>query len=95
MEVVIFIVLSVVSLAIYFIPTMVAGGKENGGAVFIVNLFFGWSLIGWVIALVMALSSKKLGWEYKCQKCGLKGELPSQVIIFVCPNCKYENIIDK
>ena len=29
----------------------------NEGAIFVLNLFLGWSLIGWVVALVWALSS--------------------------------------
>lgn len=43
----------------YFLPTIIAvlGKKSNAGGVFAVNLFLGWTLIGWVIALVWALSS--------------------------------------
>ena len=42
-------------LAIYFIPTIVAWGKPQVRSVFLLNLFLGWSLIGWIIALLWAL----------------------------------------
>ena len=44
---------------IYFIPTIVAGGKKNAAQVFVLNLFLGWTLIGWVIALVLAVKHEE------------------------------------
>lgn len=41
-------------LIIYFIPTFVADRKK--GAIFTLNLFLGWTLLGWVGALVWALA---------------------------------------
>ena len=40
----------------YFIPTGVAGmrGHPNSVAIFVLNLFLGWTGIGWVVALVWA-----------------------------------------
>lgn len=40
----------------YMLPWAIAAtrGKSNHAAVAIVNFFLGWSLIGWVVALVMA-----------------------------------------
>lgn len=45
-------------LAIYFIPTMVAMSREhhNRFAILVLNVFLGWTFIGWVIALVWALT---------------------------------------
>lgn len=45
-----------IGLAIYFVPTIVAfkKGQPNKVSIFLLNLFLGWSLIGWVIALVWA-----------------------------------------
>lgn len=40
---------------IYFIPSWIAWNKPNSDAVMAVNLFFGWTFLGWFIALVMAL----------------------------------------
>jgi hypothetical protein len=43
----------------YFFPSIVAGrrGHHNTTSVFVVNLFLGWTLIGWVVALAMAASA--------------------------------------
>jgi len=46
----------VLVILVYFIPTMVASGKKNATAIFVLNLLLGWSLIGWVVALVWALT---------------------------------------
>jgi T4 superinfection immunity protein len=51
----------VFSVGSYFIPLFVAciRGKADGmGAVLCVNLFLGWTLIGWVIAFIMAFTGK-------------------------------------
>ena len=53
------IVLGAVTLAIYFVPTFVAWRRKNHtAAIFALNLLFGWTLLGWVAALVMALYAK-------------------------------------
>lgn len=41
---------------VYFFPTLCAyrGKKRNARAIFVLNLFLGWTLIGWVIALTWA-----------------------------------------
>jgi Superinfection immunity protein/Short C-terminal domain len=51
----------VVLLVPYFLPSIVAfsRGKDNAAAVFILNFFLGWTLIGWVVCLVWALSANK------------------------------------
>ena len=50
------IILIIVSLAVYFAPTIVALRRYNHTpAIFALNLFLGWTLIGWVAALVLAL----------------------------------------
>ena len=50
------ILLGVFAFVIHFLPTFVAGSRhaENFWWIFLVNLFFGWTLVGWVIALVWA-----------------------------------------
>jgi hypothetical protein len=41
---------------IYFLPTIVAlvRHKRNTLSIFLLNLFLGWTLVGWIIALVWA-----------------------------------------
>lgn len=53
-------VITVICLAIlYFVPSFVAAGRERNGGVFVLNLFLGWTLIGWVVALAWAASLKR------------------------------------
>jgi hypothetical protein len=54
-----FTIFIVAMLAIYFAPTLVAWGKPQVGSVFLLNLFLGWSLIGWVVALIWALPGER------------------------------------
>jgi hypothetical protein len=42
--------------ALYFLPTFVSVRKRNAGAIFALNLLLGWTLLGWVVALVWALT---------------------------------------
>lgn len=46
------------SAIIYFFPAIVAADRrlKNCASLFIINLFFGWTLIGWVICLAWSLS---------------------------------------
>ena len=48
-----------ISVFFYFIPTVVAQARKSAKlwGIFFVNLFFGWTLVGWVLALVWAVSS--------------------------------------
>lgn len=48
----------IVSLVIYFLPTVIAVSRKklNTGAIFALNFFLGWSLVGWVVALTWALT---------------------------------------
>ena len=44
---------------LYFIPTIIAKAcnKKNSDGVFIVNFTLGWTIIGWIIALMWAISA--------------------------------------
>jgi len=41
---------------LYFLPTIIAmaRSKRDAMAIFLLNLFLGWSVIGWIVALVWA-----------------------------------------
>ncbi|HXE31684.1 MAG TPA: superinfection immunity protein [Terriglobales bacterium] len=41
---------------LYFLPSILARNKRSFVPIFLLNLFLGWTLVGWVIALVWALS---------------------------------------
>ena len=52
----------IIGLFVYFVPYMiaVARGKENSLAIGLLNIFLGWTLAGWVVALVWAVMKDNL-----------------------------------
>ena len=55
---VVIVLVSVLGLALYMLPTIIAVCRDHhqGGAIAIVNIFFGWTFIGWVVALAWSAS---------------------------------------
>jgi ABC-type transport system involved in cytochrome c biogenesis permease component len=49
------------SLAVYFVPTMIVCANRHHKSITVmwINLLLGWTAIGWVIALIMALTPPK------------------------------------
>ena len=52
------IVAGAAGLVVYFLPSLVARSRQhyNRTAIYALNLFLGWTFLGWVVALVMAFS---------------------------------------
>lgn len=48
-------------LIAYFVPSLLVWGRKvpNPGSVVVINVFLGWTLIGWVVALAMAARSEQ------------------------------------
>lgn len=46
-------------LVLYIIPSIIAAARYHRqlGAIVVINLFLGWTLLGWVIALAWAFSA--------------------------------------
>jgi hypothetical protein len=58
--------LLLVLLALYFTPSLIAlcrGCKASGGGIIMLNLLLGWTVLGWIIALVWAASATTLADE--------------------------------
>ena len=53
-----FILLAIAFVA-YFLPTFIASRREhpNGTGIFLLNLFLGWTFIGWLAALIWSVSA--------------------------------------
>ena len=60
MGIIVIIIAGIVAFCGYFLPTIVAvcRGHKNALAIFLINLFLGWSLIGWLGALIWAVIAK-------------------------------------
>src|ERR1022692_2699505 len=56
LAIVIIIPISIVSLVVYFLPTIVAARRAHPQlpAICVLDVFLGWTVVGWVIALVWA-----------------------------------------
>lgn len=52
--------LSIATVA-YFTPTLVAmaRGKENTGAILLINVLTGWTVLGWLLAIGLAAGEKR------------------------------------
>jgi hypothetical protein len=50
------LVLLIPLLLLYMLPTIVAAGRGlvNAGSIAVINIFLGWTLVGWTVALAMA-----------------------------------------
>jgi len=50
----------VLIIVVYFVPALIAKKRdtENLEAIFLVNLVFGWTVLGWIAALIWAIVEK-------------------------------------
>ncbi len=55
------LILLIIVLGVYFLPTTIAmmNGSSLVAAVFVINLLLGWTILGWIGALVMAVLPKQ------------------------------------
>jgi hypothetical protein len=49
----------ILSALLYFLPTIIGRHHADAFGIFIVNLLFGWTVIGWFIALIWACSGER------------------------------------
>jgi hypothetical protein len=73
-----------VGFCVYFLPTIVAMSRQktNLTAIALVNFFLGWSVIGWFVALVWAVSTERVD---QVRYAGTV--LPAQSQSRFCPSC--------
>lgn len=47
-------------LAIFFLPGIMASKRKhhNSGAIWLLNILLGWTFLGWIIALIWAMTSR-------------------------------------
>ena len=41
----------------YFLPTIIGRDKSDAGLIFMVNLLFGWTVVGWIVAFIWACAA--------------------------------------
>lgn len=88
-------------LAIYMLPTIIGRKKKNIAAIALINILLGWTLIGWIVALVWGLTKDSdpvgsipvTGYTYACKKCGFQKSFTQTLKMYKCPQCSEENMI--
>ena len=60
-EIILFILVGIVALYIYFLPTIIASGRNSVATIliFLVNLFGGWTIALWIFVFIWAFCEKK------------------------------------
>jgi hypothetical protein len=77
--------------ALYFLPSIIGKDKRDAMGIFLVNLFLGWTLIGWVVAFLWACASGRpaylqyapAGAAHFCSNCGT----PAVPVVRYCGSC--------
>ena len=54
--------LAIIVMLVYFLPTAVAVERKvpNQGSIAVINVFLGWTFVGWVVALAMAARTTRV-----------------------------------
>lgn len=49
----------ILAIGLYFLPAIIAAARQthNATAILLIDIFLGWTFIGWVAALIMAITS--------------------------------------
>lgn len=53
------IIFFIIGLFLYFIPAFVGRNKRDSMGITLLNLFLGWSVLGWIGALIWAVTSER------------------------------------
>jgi len=59
MDILLLIILAILALLVYFLPTLIAECRDHHqqNAIIILNIFLGWTFLGWVVALAWSASA--------------------------------------
>jgi hypothetical protein len=78
----------ILSMLLYFLPALLARDKPSFTAIFLVNLFAGWTFIGWIIALIWAVTAEpKRQAPTPFQQATVSAPQPAASAGFFCSAC--------
>jgi len=87
------VVLLIISVLIYFLPSLIGQHKENSLGIFLLNLLLGWTFLGWVVSLLWAVvSPRKIVHQnsgYNLRKCPYCAEYVKEEAK-ICKHCRME-----
>jgi hypothetical protein len=54
-------------VGLYFLPAIIAAVRHthNSTGILLLNLFLGWTMVGWFVVLLMAIFSMPYCWPYR------------------------------
>lgn len=81
--IIMFIIPGIITQCLYFLPYLIANSKGHTQetAIFILNLFAGWTIVAWIIALVWAFTKKTI-------------VLPQKTLSNADEIAKFKNLLD-
>ena len=79
-------------LLLYFLPSIIGRDKRDATGIFLLNLLLGWTGIGWIIALIWAVSAAPASRHYVyvpvdsryCCQCGAVVAYPGAHFCTAC-----------
>ena len=84
--------MAILIVVLYFFPTLLGCKKKNSGAIFILNLFLGWTFVGWVVALVWACAHEAPDPVTALPPVTSKDRLAAQIGNYlICSVCREKN----
>lgn len=82
-----------IAVGLYFTPAIIAAVRshQSENAIGLLNFFLGWTVLGWLVALIWASSSitktpEQKGWTATCFAC----QSSIHPRASVCPSCRTE-----
>lgn len=86
---------AIVLIGLYFAPTVVAkfwNPKRNVGAIFAMNLLLGWTIIGWIVALIWSLKVEETPRQHvlALRESERRSLDPTRETGWVCADCFWE-----
>ena len=87
-------------IILYLFPIIYGITKKHIKSIALINVLLGWSVLGWIGALIWAINSPNKSevkevevkeFKYKCKKCGYVNSIDQEISYFVCKQCGTEN----
>ena len=50
----------IILIALYFLPSIAGWNTKGVNGIIVLNIFLGWTVIGWIAALIWAVQSPKV-----------------------------------
>lgn len=54
------VLIVIAGITIYFLPALIGWKKKHSQGIILLNLFLGWTFLGWIGALIWAVTSEKV-----------------------------------